>query len=117
MKKIIDLMLLGALILLSIATAITKLIQMPAEIELFENAGFSLPMTIGFGIIQLIGGILLIPSSLRRYGAMIMFITFVIATAVVFYKGMIGFGCSSILFIALAGYQWWKHRSISTAEQ
>jgi len=78
---------------------------MPEEMELFRNAGFTDTLTIIFGLIQLVGGILLIPGKTRRYGAIIMLITFIIATVVVFLKGMIGFGLFSILFIALAAYQ------------
>ncbi len=103
--KYVKLILLGILILLSIATGLTKLIQMPEEMELFRNAGFTDISILIFGAIQVVGGILLIPKKTRRYGAIIMAITFVIATIVVFMKGMIGFGVFSILFIALAAYQ------------
>ena len=106
MKNIINQVLLIILILLSLATGITKIIQMPAEMELFQYAGFTKWMIIVFGAIQVLGGLLLIPTKYRKYGAMIMLLTFAIATAVVFYKGMMGFGFASILFIALAGYQW-----------
>ena len=104
--KIVNLILLGILILLSIATGVTKLIQLPEEMELFRNAGFPDVLTMVFGVIQVLGGILLIPSKTRTYGAIIMLITFVIATVVVFMKGMVGFGVFSLLFIALAAYQW-----------
>lgn len=106
MKKYLPTILLVILILLSIATGVTKLIQMPEEMELFRNAGFSDMMTMLFGLIQVAGGILLIPTKTRKYGAIIMLLSFVIATIVVFIKGMIGFGIFSILFIALAAYQW-----------
>ncbi|MEM7369141.1 MAG: DoxX family protein [Bacteroidota bacterium] len=110
MKTYLPTVFLIILILLSIATAVTKLIQMPEEMELFRHAGFSDSMTILFGIIQLVGGILLVPGKTRKYGAIVMLSTFVIATIVVFMKGMIGFGLFSMLFIALAGYQWWLNK-------
>lgn len=109
--KIVNLILLILLILLSVSTGVTKLIQMPEEMELFRHAGFSDTLTIFFGVIQVIGGLLLIPGQTRRYGALVMAITFVIATIVVFLKGMVAFGLFSILFIALAGYQWWINRA------
>ncbi len=106
MKKVVEQILLVVLIILSLATATTKLIQVPAEMDLFKNAGFSITGTILFGAIQLTGGLLLIGRRFRPYGAIIMVITFVIATAVVFSAKMIGFGMVSLLFIALAVYQW-----------
>lgn len=104
--KTLNLILLIVLILLSLSTGITKLIQMPAEMELFRHAGFSDTLTIIFGVIQVIGGLLLIPSKYRKYGALIMLITFVIASVVVFIKGMMLFGLGSLSFIVLAGYQY-----------
>ena len=109
--KIVNLILMGLLILLSLATGITKLIQMPEEMELFRNAGFSDTLTILFGVVQVIGGIMLIPARTRSYGALLMAITFVIASVVVFMNGMTTFGLVSILFIVLAGYQWWRSRN------
>ncbi len=106
MKNIINQVLLIILILLSIATGITKIIQMPAEMELFQHAGFTTWMIIAFGIVQVLGGILHVFKNYRKHGAILMLITFIIATIVVFIKGMIGFGIASLLFIALAGYQW-----------
>lgn len=110
MKKILPFVLLGILVLLSLATGITKLIQMPEEMELFRHAGFSDAMTMIFGAIQVLGGILLIPTKTRKIGALIMMMTFIIASIVVFIKGMMAFGLVSLLFIALAGYQYWLNR-------
>ncbi|MDX1941481.1 MAG: DoxX family protein [Saprospiraceae bacterium] len=90
------------LILLSFSTAIVKLMQMPAEMTLFRNAGFSDTLTMAFGVAQLLGAILLVPFKTRKSGALIMMLTFAIATAVVFINQMIPFGVFSILFIAMA---------------
>ena len=79
---------------------------MEDEMVLFRGAGISDTLTLLFGIIQTIGGILLIPTKTRRIGALIMAITFTLATIVVFINGMLVFGFSSILFIALAVYQY-----------
>lgn len=98
--------LLGLLILLSLATGITKLIQLPEEMELFRHAGFSDTLIIILGGVQVLGGILLVPKQYRHIGALIMILTFVVASIVVFMKGMMGFGVFSLLFIALAAYQY-----------
>lgn len=110
MQKIINHLPLVILILLSLATGMTKLILLPEEVELFAHAGFSNKMTFAFGLLQVTGGLLLIFKSSRSYGAVIMLVTFVVASIVVFYKGMMGFGFFSILFIVLAGHQWWINR-------
>lgn len=99
--KIAKTILLVLLILLSIATGVTKLIQMPEEMELFRGAGFPDILTIVFGVVQVAGGLLLIPKNYRHLGARVMLATFCIATVVVFINEMMAFGFSSMLFILM----------------
>ena len=87
---------------LSIMTGVVKLVKMDAEMEIFRNIGMSDGATIGFGVLQLLGGLLLIPPKTTRLGAWIMLPTFCFATYVVFANSMIPFGISSLLFIAMA---------------
>ena len=49
---------------------------------LFRNVGFSDGMTVAFGVVQLVGGLLLLPARAARLGAWIMLPTFVLATGV-----------------------------------
>lgn len=89
-------------ILLSIATGIFKILQQKADIELFNKIGIGIVGTTVLGIIQLSGGILLIFPKCRKWGAMIMMITFLLATVAIFANHMYIFGIVSILFIAMA---------------
>ena len=89
-------------ILLSIATGIFKILQQKEDIELFSKIGFGVVGTTVLGVIQLIGGILLILPKYRKTGAIIMALTFLIATIAVFVYNMFVFGLVSILFIAMA---------------
>ena len=100
--KIARLIALGLLILLSIATGVTKLIQLPAEMALFRGAGWADWLIIGFGVVQVAGGLLLIVAKTRKIGAGVMIASFAIASVVVFLDGRLIFGLVSLLFIALA---------------
>lgn len=91
-----------ALTLLSISTGVVKLAQMEEEMVIFRAIGFSDAMTIAFGVVQLVGGLLLLPNRTTRIGAWWMVPTFLFATGVVFANGMIPFGVSSLLFPAMA---------------
>lgn len=99
---------LALLILLSFATGIVKIQQMPEEMMLFRGAGIPDEMTIVFGIVQVIGAVLLLFGKIRKWGALIMLTSFVLATIVVFVNNMIVFGAVSILFIAMS---YWVYRS------
>ena len=88
--------------ILSIATGVYKLLQQEADIELFKAIGFNEITIIVFGLIQLIGGVLLIPNKTRKLGAYIMILTFIIASVAVFVNNMMVFGIVSLLFIVMA---------------
>ncbi len=100
------------LILLSISTGIFKILQQEADIQLFEAIGMSVWMTTVLGVVQLVGGVLLIPSKTRRTGAMIMMPTFVLASAAVFVNQLLIFGFVSLVFILMA-YWVFKRESLS----
>ena len=91
------------LILLSISTGVFKLLQQEADIMLFEVLGMNATHTTLLGLIQVIAGILLIPSKTRKLGALIIIPTFILATIALFMNQMIPFGLVSLIFI-LMGY-------------
>ncbi len=97
------------LTVLSLATGAVKLAGMEAEMVIFREVGFSDSLTIAFGVVQLLGGLLLIANKTTRLGAWVMLPTFVFATIVLLVNGMMAFGASSLLFIAMAalhGLRW-----------
>ncbi|MEQ1900778.1 MAG: hypothetical protein ABL866_08600 [Devosia sp.] len=100
--KVARLALFVILVLLSISTGVTKLVQLPAEMQLFQNAGWGVPVILAFGVLQLAGGLMLIWPPSRRYGAVVMIATFAVASAVVFINGLMAFFAFSLLFIVLA---------------
>ena len=96
---------------LSIMTGVVKLAQMEEEMVIFRTIGFPDGLTMAFGLVQLIGGILLLPPKTTNLGAWIMTPTFVFATGVLFANSMVTFGVVSILFIAMAVFhaKRWPH--------
>ncbi len=89
------------LILLSISTGVFKVLQQEADVELFEALGMNATLTALLGLIQLAGGIMLIPGKTRRLGAIIMVPAFVIASIAVFMNNMMIFGAVSVIFILM----------------
>jgi hypothetical protein len=92
----------GALVALSLATGVTKLVRMPAEMALFRGAGFSDALTLAFGALQVAGGLLLLHRRTRRAGAALMAATFAVAAWVVWQSGMRAFFGLSLAFVLLA---------------
>lgn len=95
------------LTLLSVSTGLVKLARMPEEMEIFRAAGLPDAATIGFGVVQLVGGLLLIPNRTHAIGAGVMIPTFVFATGVLVVNGLWPFAVFSLLFPASAAFAWW----------
>lgn len=89
-------------VVLSIATALFKLTQQDADIALFEKIGFNETATTILGGVQLIGGVMLILSKTRTWGAYLMIPTFIVASIAVFANDMMAFGVVSLVFIVMA---------------
>ncbi|MDQ7049602.1 MAG: hypothetical protein Q9M92_08685 [Enterobacterales bacterium] len=72
------------LFLLATSSGVTKIMLMPQEVQFFGGVGFSNVMLIIFGVIQLVGGLMLALTKTRLFGAIVVAITFTISTVVLF---------------------------------
>lgn len=88
--------------LLSIATGVFKVLEQEEDIELYKIVEMNENMVFALGVVQLIGGVLLIPAKTRILGAIIMISTFILATFAVYANELYTFGAISILFIVMA---------------
>lgn len=100
-------------VLLSISTGIFKVLQQETDIELFKAIVFDATATTVVGVIQLLGGLLLISGKTRRVGAWIMVLTFIIASIAVFMSEMYVFGVVSLLFIVMAYLVIYRENNLS----
>ena len=75
---------------------------MPDDMKFFSEAGFSDGGIIVFGVMHIIGGVLLISKQTRMYGAIIVAVCFTISTVLIFNAGNIAFAAVSTLSVLLA---------------
>ena len=73
---------LGILVFLAVSSGVTKIMLMPQDVEFFGNYGFTNPILITYGAVQVVGGILLVFRKTRFFGALIVAITFLISAVV-----------------------------------
>lgn len=85
--KIAFSILLVLLTALAVLSGVTKIILMPNEVEFFSQYGFSNPMLIAFGAVQLVGGILLPWKKTRFAGATLVTLTFLVSLAILLKDG------------------------------
>ncbi len=92
------------LILISLGAGAAKLLQEPTEMQYFMDAGIGLNALLLLGGVQILAGILLIFHNVRRRGAVVAVVTFLVSTIIIFINGQIAFGAFSLLPILMAGY-------------
>ncbi len=98
--KVLLTIILGLLVLLAISSGITKIMLMPQDLEFFGRYGFNNLMLIIFGIIQVVGGVLMVIPKIRLYGAITVITTFGISLVLLIIEG--NFVVSVITLIAMA---------------
>lgn len=115
--KVAHTIILVILTLLAIAAGITKVMLLPQDVEFFGKYGFSNPALIGYGILQLTGGLLLPFTKTRFAGAAIVAVTFIVSLVVLMLDGNIPVSVVTLIMILLLGVlmkQSWKPASASS---
>ena len=90
--------------LLGITAGIPKIMRMENEVTFFDNAGLGGPTIVVFGILQMIGGILLLLPKARTAAAAFTAIIFLASSVMIFMNGQVGFALVSLLPVLMAGF-------------
>tara|TARA_R110002073_G_scaffold92685_16_gene217192 strand:- start:1278 stop:1622 length:345 start_codon:yes stop_codon:yes gene_type:complete len=110
--RLFMIILLVILIILSLAAGAAKITQMADDVRYLHAVGLTKPLIILFGLLQLAGGIMLIFPQIRRTGALIALVTFLISSIVIFLSGAYIFGVISLIPAILAAvfidYGYWR---------
>ena len=101
--KLVSTIILVILIFLAVASGITKITLMQQDVEFFGKYGFSNPILIAYGAIQLVGGVLLVPKKTRFVGAAVVAITFLISLVVLLMDGNIPVSLATLVATLLLG--------------
>lgn len=111
--KIFQIILLIILVLMSIAAGAAKVMSMPQEIGFFEIAGLSTDFLVPFGILQLLGGLMLAVPKTRKPGAIVVALCFLVSALIIFKSGQIGFGLISLLPVAAAVFLYTQDKRVT----
>lgn len=100
--KIVNILIIAIVALLSIAAGLAKAMQTPQEMEFLQSFGLNNVVINAFGLVQILGGALLVPQKTRLLGAILATSALVVSTVLIFAGGNLTFGFVSMLPIALA---------------
>jgi len=109
--KIVSTIILIVLILLAVSSGSTKVALMQQDVEFFGKYGFSNSLLIAYGLVQVIGGVLMVFKKTRFVGAAIVAITFLTSLAVLLMEGSLPVSAVTIVALLLLGMtmkQSWK---------
>ena len=96
-------LIVGILVLLALSSGISKTLLMPQEVEFFGKYGFTDPILIGYGLLQIIGGVLLAVPKTRISGAILVAVTFLISAVVLGLSGNTPMVIVTLIFTGLLG--------------
>ena len=95
------------LVLLGTSAGVAKILKVPEELAFFQTVGLGESIVLLFGIVQLIGAILLVFRRTRLAGALVSAGTYLASAIMIFASGAIGFGTISLLPILMSGWITW----------
>jgi len=101
--KTVSIIILAILTLLAVLSGITKILLMQQDVDFFGKYGFAGPTLIAFGLVQLLGGLLLVFSKTRFVGAAIVAVTFLVSLAMLLMDGNIPASIITLVAILLLG--------------
>ena len=88
---------------LALSSGVTKVLLMQQEIEFFGGSGFTNPIIVSFGIVQILGGVLLAIQRTRILGSAVVAVTFLISAVLLAKAGNIPVAVVTTVCIALLG--------------
>lgn len=102
--KAVSIGILAILTLLAVSSGIAKILLMPQDVNFFGKYGFSDPILIAFGSVQLLGGLLLVFTKTRFAGAAIVAVTFLVSLALLLMEGNVPVSIVTAVATLLLGF-------------
>ncbi|MDH3616249.1 MAG: DoxX family protein [Gammaproteobacteria bacterium] len=101
---------------LAVSSGIAKIVLLEQEVEFFSKYGFSNPILIAYGVVQLIGGAFLPFRKTRFTGAAIVAITFLVSLVVLLMDGNIPLSIVTTIVTLLLGFVMVQSRGLEAPE-
>lgn len=103
MKKILSTVILIALIFLAVSSGVTKVLLMPQDVEFFGRYGISGLILVALGMIQIVGGVLLMLKRTRFTGAAVVATTFLLSLVMLLMDGNFPVSVATVIATLLLG--------------
>jgi hypothetical protein len=109
-RKVISIGIVVLLIFLAVSSGVTKIMLMEQDVSFFGPYGFTDQLLMGFGVTQVVGGVMMTLGKTRSIGAALVALTFIISLVLLFLEGNIMMAIitavASILLLAVMTISW-----------
>jgi hypothetical protein len=106
--KVIHLIVIAIIALLSIAAGMAKLLELPQEVQFLKGFGFNSMLIISYGLVQVIGGVILTIPKTLKLGAIITVFAFTLSSLLIALSGNYIFALISLLPVAMTVWIYWQ---------
>lgn len=100
--KVPQIVTLAVLVFLAVSSGVTKIMLVPQDVMFFGEYGFTNPLLVIFGAVQVVGGLMMFVRT-RMIGASAVAITFVISVVVLVLAGSVGPTIATLLALVFLG--------------
>ena len=101
------------LVFLSISSGVTKVMLLQQDVVFFGKYGFSEAMLMFYGVVQVIGGILLALRRTRFIGAAVVAVTFFVSLIVLMLDGNVPVSIVTAIASCLLGFVMMRTRAVT----
>lgn len=114
--RVVWTVILAVLTLLAVSSGVAKVILIQQEVVFFSKFGFSNPILIVYGALQLIGGVLLPFEKTRFIGSAIIAATFLISLVLLMLDGNVPLSVITAVATMLLGFVMVRSRKLEAPE-
>lgn len=109
--KVVHIVIVAILVFLAVSSGIAKILLMPQDAIFFGKYGFTAPLLVGFGVAQVIGGVMIVFAKSRVIGAVIVAITFAISLVLLVMESSVPASILTLVALAFLGAVIWHNRA------
>jgi hypothetical protein len=106
--KILHFVLIAIIALLSIAAGVAKILESPQEIQFLKGFGFNSTVILTYGLVQVIGGVLLAIPKTLKLGSIFTGFAFTLASILIILSGNYVFSLISLLPVVITVFIFWQ---------
>ena len=115
--KILHWLFVVLIALMAITAGLAKVFQIPDEVQFLNLFGFTTLLIVSYGVIQTIGGVLILVPRTLKIGAFVTALAFILSSVLILLSGDLIFSLVSLIPVMLTYFIVWSSIKISQVNE